>query len=711
MQRPTLKLIWIALTLAALIGLTLASATENQTTPPVFISPSWNVDMGIELPIGPSAWEAATDHLVPRYHSPYDSMPSAPVVNPAEWEPMSGVLIRYPLGLPYAVIAEFSENDEVKTIVSSTSQQNTVQGYYQSNGVNVNNCTWLIAPTNSYWTRDYGPWYIFNGWGVQGIVDQIYNRPQRPLDNLIPGVLGNAMNIPVYALNLYHTGGNYMSDGMGVGMSTNMVYSENSSMTPSQVDLMMYQWLGIDYMVVPDQSSSGIHHIDCFAKLLNPGTILVKHVTPPNPAVEANVALWQSTISSYRRPYECVRVENNSSTAYTNSLIVNDKVYLPIWNNGSLDQQAIAVYQNAMPGYQILGFTGSWLSDDAIHCRGMGMTDRYMLRIVHVPLFDQVNTGMGYPVIAKVHAYSNQPLLPGQPQVRWRLQSGTWASVPMTQTVGDTFIGYLPEQAANSTIQYYVHAEDDSGKIENHPYIGAPGAHSFKVLPANGVNLTMTPVNPPIVIPANGGSFTFNVSIANTMSGAEEFWAWTRIRMPNGTMSAPTLGPLYLNLPAGVSLARTRNQNIPGTYPPGSYAYIGYLGDYTVSVIDSAYFSFTKSVVSDGGPFVLDLSNTGEEINLTANHILQPETIALEQNYPNPFNPSTTIRYTLTMAAKVNLAVFDVQGRLVATLVDGSRNAGIQEVTWDASGMASGLYFCHLTVGNSTQVMKMMLVK
>jgi hypothetical protein len=494
-------------------------------------------------------------------------------------------------------------------------------------------------------------------------------------------------------------------------MSTTLTYNENPTLTQAQVDQMMYQWLGIDFMAVPDQSTGGIHHIDCFAKMIDPGRLIVKHVTPANPVVEADVALWQQTISSYRRPYQCLRVENNSSTAYTNSLILNNKVFLPIWNNGALDAQAIAFYQAAMPGYQILAFTGSWVSDDAIHCRGMGMTDRYMLRIVHVPLFDQTNNGPGYPVIAKVHRYSNMPFHVGNPQVRWRLQNGSWASVPMTQTVGDTFIGYIPEQTAGSNLQYYVHAEDDSNRVENHPYIGVGNPHRFKVLAADGMNITLTPVNPPIVIPANGGSFNFNINVVNSTGAAENFWVWIRIRMPNGTLSSPTLGPIYLNQPAGGSITRTRTQNIPRNYPAGSYACVGYLGDYTVSIMDSGYFNFTKSTVSDGGPFVMDLDNNGDVFDVTLDHTLQPETVALVQNYPNPFNPLTTIRYTLPLASQVKLSVYDVQGRNVATLVDGMRDGGVQEVTWDASGLASGIYLCRLTVGSSSQVLKMMLIK
>ncbi|MBC8276831.1 MAG: peptidyl-arginine deiminase, partial [FCB group bacterium] len=108
---------------------------------------------------------------------------------------MTGVLIRYPLPIPINVVAEMAEDDEVMTIVASETQQLTAYNQYNNYGVNMNNCTWLIAPSNTCYTRDYGPWYIFDGEGNQGIINHIYNRPSRPDDNRIPRVLGDSLGI------------------------------------------------------------------------------------------------------------------------------------------------------------------------------------------------------------------------------------------------------------------------------------------------------------------------------------------------------------------------------------------------------------------------------------------------------------------------------------------------------------------------------------
>ncbi len=83
----------------------------------------------------------------------------------------------------------------------------------------------------------------------------------------------------------------------------------------------------------------------------------------------------------------------------------------------------------------------------------------------------------------------------------------------------------------------------------------------------------------------------------------------------------------------------------------------------------------------------------------------------LEQNYPNPFNPRTTISFALASESDVTLEVFDAAGRLVATLLDGSKGVGRHTVDFDASRLSSGVYFYRLRAGDFVQQKKMVLLK
>jgi hypothetical protein len=88
-----------------------------------------------------------------------------------------------------------------------------------------------------------------------------------------------------------------------------------------------------------------------------------------------------------------------------------------------------------------------------------------------------------------------------------------------------------------------------------------------------------------------------------------------------------------------------------------------------------------------------------------------PATCVLHQNYPNPFNPTTTVEFQVPAKSQVSLRVFDLLGREVAVLVDGTREAGVYRETFDAAGLPSGPYFCRLVTPTVVQVQKMALLK
>jgi hypothetical protein len=88
-----------------------------------------------------------------------------------------------------------------------------------------------------------------------------------------------------------------------------------------------------------------------------------------------------------------------------------------------------------------------------------------------------------------------------------------------------------------------------------------------------------------------------------------------------------------------------------------------------------------------------------------------PGEFDLAQNYPNPFNPTTTIRYSLPTAQRVNLTVFNIIGQVVAILVDEEKTAGRHSVVWDASGFGSGVYLCRLNTPGFNATRKLMVIK
>jgi hypothetical protein len=228
------------------------------------------------------------------------------------------------------------------------------------------------------------------------------------------------------------------------------------------------------------------------------------------------------------------------------------------------------------------------------------------------------------------------------------------------------------------------------------------------------VHITMTPVNPPIQIPAPGGNFQYSTQLANLGTSPATFNTWIMQYTPGNVWQGPMLGPLSVTLPGGATISRTRSQNVPGSALSGTYLYRGYVGLYTTNTRwDSSSFTYTKSATGIG-PITDNWDNWGEDFEPLlplASRAELPEINRLEQNYPNPFNPTTVVRYQMPDARHITLKVYDTAGRLVASLVDGWRDAGNHQVTFDGSRLSSGLYFVRMQAGDFSQVRKMMLIR
>ena len=102
----------------------------------------------------------------------------------------------------------------------------------------------------------------------------------------------------------------------------------------------------------------------------------------------------------------------------------------------------------------------------------------------------------------------------------------------------------------------------------------------------------------------------------------------------------------------------------------------------------------------------------GHALGRLNNKMEKPVSVRLHDAYPNPFNPSTTIKYDLNIDANVELAIYDVRGRLVDTLINDYQIANSDyKVVWNADMYSSGVYFVRLTAGDEIKTNKIMLVK
>ncbi len=225
------------------------------------------------------------------------------------------------------------------------------------------------------------------------------------------------------------------------------------------------------------------------------------------------------------------------------------------------------------------------------------------------------------------------------------------------------------------------------------------------------IDIRLFPHNPPIYVPIGGGTFSFEAELENRTGAAVTIDIWTEVRLPRGSIISPVILRQNLTIPADSVFTRNVTQYVPGSAPNGNYNYIGSVGIYPDSVFNQDRFYFAK---------LYGYSESNHNLGWTAycccdcekSQITnqQSQIVNIEVS-PNPFNASTVARFEMRDASQVKLAIYDIVGREAAVLAEGFYPAGEHQAVWDASGMASGVYFARLQAGSAVRTQKLLLLK
>jgi agmatine/peptidylarginine deiminase len=619
--------------------------------------------------------------------------PVGPVRNVAEFDKMQGVLVRYPFGIPIDLVKDMAADVMVTTIVLNSSQQATVTSQYQAAGVNMAHCNFLLAPSDSYWTRDYGPWFVSDSSHHIGIVDFPYNRP-RPNDDEIPKRVAEMLGIPWYGMNVIHTGGNYMTDGMGISTSTILVWDENPTQTHDSIATTIHNYLGIDpYLVEPDPNGTYINHIDCWGKYLAPDKILIRKVPPTHPQyaeIEATANFYANTPCSYGYNYRVFRVNTPDDQPYTNSLILNNKVFVPIMNS-SWDDSAIAAYQTAMPGYQvfgILGGTATWVSTDALHCRNMGIADIGQLYIHHIPLTGNQPAQDNFLLTADLIPCSDSAVYNDSVLIWYRVNSGNYSKINMVNTSGLHYTGMIPKQPAGSVISYYLYAADKSGHNATMPFMGPADPFSFTAI------------------------YTDITAIPDTLwfRTMDDLIEGKATRLHNFTTVNINLDSVQQTGKTGWWIDSISATSFPHQMNPGDSEFVHVRLPIPLYMDNPVYWIDTMNVISELGTHrVIIMINSALYDGLPA---VSGKSASLHiYNYPNPFTGSTTIHYQLPGRTNVKMEVLNTLGKEVATLVSSEQDAGAYNVTFNSGDKPAGIYYYRIVTDKETVTKKMLLIR
>ncbi len=590
----------------------------------------------------------------------------------AEFEPMQGVMIRYPLGIPTSLVAQLSNNCHVYCIVS-TSYQSQAQNSFQSAGVNMDNVTFVNAASDSYWVRDYGPWYIFED-RHPAIVDNIYNRP-RPNDDNMSGVFANFWNIPMYGMNLQHTGGNMMEDGRGHGVSDDLVFNENGN-NETNVRNKMRDYLGIDpYHVTIDPQGDYIAHVDCWGKYLAPDKILIAQLPQSNPRYqyyEQVAEYFETTNCCWGYPYHVYRVQEPGGSTlapYTNSLILNKTVYVPMGSNTTYNNQAIQVYQEAMPGYEIIGVTNndyyiSWENTDALHCRTRGVMDFGMLFVDHRDVkFGVQEWQDSIAITSKFIAYSGQDLKQDSLLVYYSIDGGEYQVAHMTATgEPDEYVGYIKGYQGESEINYYVFGADESGRRYTQPVFAELDPHHFTME-------AYTPTEPTISVNEIVFDEITNVTFTITNNTANPF-----------TINSIEALDDYL-IVVDYSYAGT----LPATLAVGESWEVTV---YPYLPVAKGYYETSIEIVTDIATQTIPV-----KINESIYTSVDENNVASFEVYPNPMNNTLYINGDVQ-----NVTIFNAVGQQVL-FVESRNEINVED-------LSEGLYFVKISDKNGNSMVK-----
>jgi len=326
-----------------------------------------------------------------------DSPTSGLIESPAEYDHSRGVLFTYITGHWHEVVIDLvveltqdsTFDDIAYVLVTSQSQMNSASSQFITNGADMDKVEFIIEPANAIWMRDYGPHFIFQD-ETLSLVDSHY-YPQRYLDNFVPTLVGDDHFImPTYDIGLYYSGGNFLPGPDRSAFMSSLINLDNPTSQGFTEELIaeLYQkYQGIDEVHILPQlpgSVDGTGHIDMWMYIIDENNVIISEFKPgSNPtAIEItnNAVTYMQNLgfSVYRTPaWNAPHPEEGYNThwTYTNSFIVNDRIFIPTFGETYTDYQdedaqALAAFQAAAPHLEIVQincYPIIWASG-AIHC-------------------------------------------------------------------------------------------------------------------------------------------------------------------------------------------------------------------------------------------------------------------------------------------------------------------------------------------------------
>lgn len=249
-------------------------------------------------------------------------------------------------------------------------------------GVDTDRLWYFEYPCETLWIRDYGPLTVERADGTLAFVDSVYGT-KLGHNEVFPSMLASLMGVPVYRSWTELQGGNFMTNGEGLCVTSPLLWEDRISEDAAYV---LETFLGcrevIEMQRLPGEETG---HVDMYAKFVGPETILLAQLDDDSPdalALEMNAEKLREVALPDGRQLQVVRVpiptlDSGSYRTSLNSLLVRDAVIVPVYDrNWQTEQAALDAYRLALPeDTRILTVDASGIIDlyGAVHCVTMGV--------------------------------------------------------------------------------------------------------------------------------------------------------------------------------------------------------------------------------------------------------------------------------------------------------------------------------------------------
>lgn len=390
----------------------------------VFTWGLWFLALGTISPLPAQSWDRTVASVGESEATPPRNQPERIRLGiPGEFERQAGLVLSWKsdevgiIGTLLEIGQLASKKAPVLVLVSSPEEREHAEMAFDAANINPRRVKFLDAPVDTIWARDFGPVVVRNADGSVHFVDSDYDDGDRPQDDNIPPVLANVMGARCVRSLLTIEGGNLLSNGEGLCLTTSKTVADNvirGYEQPQIQPLFKKMFQCQDVLILEPLVGEPTGHVDMFATFTAPDTVVIASLDPAEDPVNAAVLDRNAEkLTGFPTPHGPLRVERIPMPvaeeglwrSFTNVLFFNGVVMMPIYRGveAEMERAAADVYRRLLPGWSVEGIDCTKLirMGGAVHCVTLNLPDLSGKQNRRAIPFQQAPRFLGVPPLGR----------------------------------------------------------------------------------------------------------------------------------------------------------------------------------------------------------------------------------------------------------------------------------------------------------------------